>query len=231
MPCLGTSIMKQFFYTFCCILFFASCKTKAKEIIIANSDSVKLAQLDTAKFNKSEYTSELNELNHIKSLSSKLGLYNLVKQTDGYELRLWLFHSMMEPGLLYILKGKDSTATIFHYQIYCSHSINADYLNPNIDSAKMETLKPHHESWSKYFQELQLDSLFYLKTQSEIKDKSFGMLDGYAYTLEINDSGKYKYLRYSAPEYFQEKDINHKKFIKFKEKLVNPLIYNGMINP
>jgi hypothetical protein len=223
--------MKQLRCTFWCILFFASCKTKVKESAVANSDSMKLAQLDTTKFDKFEYQLELKELNHIKSLSAKLGLYNLVEQTEGYELRLWLFHAMMEPGLLYILKGKDSTATIFHYQIYCSHSTNADYLNPSIDSVAMESLKPQRESWSKYFQELQLDSLFYLKTQSEIKGKNFGMLDGHFYLLEVNDSGKYKYLRYSAPDHFQEKDINHKKFIRFKEKFVNPLIYNGMINP
>jgi hypothetical protein len=108
---------------------------------------------------------------------------------------------------------------------------NRYYDNPTVDSVIMETVQPQKTDWTTYIQNLQLDSLWILQTQSAIKGKSFGMNDGYSYLLELNKQGQYKYLYYSDPEYFQKKDLNHKKFNDFKEKLVKPIIYKGMVNP
>jgi len=139
---------------------------------------------------------------------------------------------MWDPSILYILKGNDSTATLFHYQFYCLGSGYGNYYDdPIIDSVIMESVRPQKISWTKYIQQLQLDSLWTLQTESSIKGKSFRVFDGHVYLLEVKSEEKYKYLYYTLPDYFQEKDKNHKYFMDFKKRLVDPIIYKGMINP
>ena len=166
-------------------------------------------------------------------LSNRLALYDLEKGTDEFELRLWLFPSMWDPSILYILKAKDTTWTLFHYQYYTLRAtgINNYYDSPVVDSVIMESVKPQKTNWQTYINKLQLDSLWNLQTESSIKGKEFNVLDGHRYILEFSNKGKYKYLFYTTPEYFKDKDINHKKFTEFKNSLVDPIIYNGMRNP
>jgi hypothetical protein len=76
-----------------------------------------------------------------------------------------------------------------------------------------------------------LDILWNLKTESSIKGKTFDVFDGRRYILEFSDKGNYKYLFYTTPEYFNDKDINHKKFTEFKNSFVDPIIYTEMRNP
>ena len=103
--------------------------------------------------------------------------------------------------------------------------------NPLVDSVSMESVKPQKIEWKTFIRNLQLDSLWNLQTESSIKGKKFFMLDGHRYLLEFNDKGKYKYLFYTTPEYFQNKDINHQRFTGFKKRLINPIIFKGMRNP
>jgi hypothetical protein len=157
----------------------------------------------------------------------------LKRGTQNFELRMWSIPSMWDPSVLYILKASDTTWTLFHYQYYTLRStdLNHYYDNPVVDSVVMESVSPQKFSWTTYVRNLQLDSLWNLQTESAIKDKSFGMLDGHRYILEFSNQGKYKYLFYTTPDYFQDKDINHKKFIEFQKRLVDPIIYKGMRNP
>ncbi|HTL07411.1 MAG TPA: hypothetical protein VL307_04100 [Chitinophagaceae bacterium] len=95
----------------------------------------------------------------------------------------------------------------------------------------MESVRPQKLDWQAYIKNLKLDSLWDLQTESSIKGKHFAVDDGYRCLLELSDKGRYKYLFYTMPEYFQDKDINHKKFTEFKKNLVDPIIYKGMRNP
>jgi hypothetical protein len=95
----------------------------------------------------------------------------------------------------------------------------------------MESVRPQKTSWQNYIRNLQLDSLWKLQTESSIKGKKFSVTDGHRYLLELGGKGKYKWLFYTMPEYNQDKDINHKKFMEFKKHLVDPIIYKGMHNP
>lgn len=208
------------------ILAITGCKTKNTTAPETNLDN-NIKKFDPAKLDQFEYQNELQILARNKILYSNLGLYDIQTLKNSYELRLWTFSAMIEPSILYIIKGKDSLATIFHYQVYCSRSSNTRI----IDSVSMESLKPQKITWTKYFDQLGLDSLSNLKTQSTIKNKSFGILDGHYYILEINDFGKYSYLHYTAPEYFYDKDVNHAMFVRFNNRLVKPLMYNGIVNP
>lgn len=174
-------------------------------------------------------------------LCNRLALYDIEKGTNDFELRIWFIPSMWDPSTLYILKANDTTWTLFHYQIYMHRATSEDhhyddpvveyYNNPIVDSVVMESVIPQKTNWRTYINNLQLDSLWSLQTESSIKGKTFAMLDGHRYLLEISNERKYKYLFYTNPEYFQDKDINHKRFIDFKKRLIEPIIYNGMRNP
>jgi hypothetical protein len=196
-----------------------------------NIDSLSLANIDTPITNRFAYKLEQKHLDRIKDISKKLGLYDLQKGTETFELRMWLIPSMWDPSILYVLKRNDSTWTLFHYQYYCIQPEYKNYYTPNIDSVNMESVRPQKINWASYIRQLQLDNLWLLKTESSIKDKSFGVLDGNIYLTELSDKGKYKYLYYTIPETYQEKDTNHRRFIEFKKRLIDPIIYNGIRNP
>ena len=150
-----------------------------------------------------------------------------------YELRMWFIPSMWDPSILYVLKKNDSLWTLFHYQFYTLRSTdpNQYYNNPVIDSVVMQSIRPQKISWTTYINNLRLDSLWNLQTESSIKGKTFEIVDGHRYLLEFNSKGQYKYVFYTTPEYFQNRDINHKKFTEFRHRLVYPIIYKGMHNP
>ena len=132
---------------------------------------------------------------------------------------------------MYVLKARDTSWTLFHYQYYTLRGSDNYFDKPNLDSVVMETVRPQKLSWQTYIDNLQLDSLWNLQTESAIVGKTFGVFDGHRYVLEFRKDGKYKYLFYTTPESFQEKDSNHKKFTGFINRLIDPIIYNGMRNP
>jgi hypothetical protein len=221
------------FYLLLLATVFISCNDTSKQTGINEKDSSTITVVDTAITNSYIYKSEQQYLKRKSLLSNRLALYDIEKGSDDFELRLWLFPSMWDPSILYILKGKDTTWTLFHYQYYTFRTtgFNNYYDNPIVDSVIMESVRPQKTNWQAYINNLQLDSLWNLQTESSIKGKEFNMLDGHRYILEFSNKGKYKYLFYTTPEYFKDKDINHKKFTEFKNFLVDPIIYNGMRNP
>jgi len=226
-------MIRQFFY----LLFFSSllisCNNNSKLNGEHENEGANSNKLDTSITNSYIYQTEQEQLKRKRVLCKKLALYDIENATEDFELRIWLVPSMWDPSILYILKGKDTTWTLFHYQYYTRRAtdLNQHYDSPNVDSVIMESVRPQKTSWKKYIDNLQLDSLWNLKTESEIKGKSFGVVDGHRYIIEFNNKGKYKYLFYTMPEYFQEKDNNHKRFIEFQKRLIDPIIYKGMRNP
>jgi len=198
-----------------------------------NVDTSKRAAPDTVVAKDWAFENEQEYLSRKRQLCSKLALYDIEKGSLDYELRMWLIPSMWDPSILYVLKKSGSLWTLFHYQFYAMRMTdpNQYYSNPVVDSVVMQSVRPQRTNWEDYIDKLQLDSLWNLQTESSIKDKKFGMLDGHRYLLEFNKGGRYKYVFYTTPEYFQEKDINHKRFTEFKKRLVDPIIYKGMRNP
>ena len=226
-------MIRQIFYLILFATAFISCNDTSKQTDINKKDSTASTAVDTAISNSYIYKNEQQYLERKSLLSNRLALYDLEKGTVEFELRLWLFPSMWDPSILYILKAKDTTWTLFHYQYYTLRAtgINNYYDSPLVDSVIMESVKPQKTNWQTYINKLQLDSLWNLQTESSIKGKEFNVLDGHRYILEFSNKGKYKYLFYTTPEYFKDKDFNHKKFTEFKNSLVDPIIYNGMRNP
>ena len=215
------------------ILIFVSCTETPAKVGKNKSDSIGDSSIDTATFASSSYINEQRYKRRKKILCSQLSLYDIENLTGNFELRVWLIPSMWDPSILYILKQTKKTWVLYHYQFYTLRATKSSqyYDSPAVDSVEMEPVRPQNETWNRYIRNLMLDSLWNLQTESSIIGKKFEVVDGYRYILEFNDKGKYKYLFYTAPDYFQDKDINHKKFTEFKKLLVDPIIYRGMRNP
>ena len=222
-------------------MFFTSCADKTSRADANKQENISDLKQDTSVANSFSYKNEQDYLKRKRIICDRLALYDLEKGTDSLELRIWLIPSMWDPSILYILKAKDSRWTLFHYQLYMHRATSEDhyyddpvieyYNNPLLDSVAMESVRPQKTNWQTYISNLQLDSLWNLQTESSIKGKTFAMLDGHRYLLELNEKGKYKYLFYTTPDFFRDKDINHKKFTEFQKRLVDPIIYKGMRNP
>lgn len=214
-------------------IFFSACGGNTVNNESEDTDtSINIAS-DTTFSKNWAYQNEQKYLKRKKQLCNKLALYDIENISSDYELRMWLIPSMWDPSILYVLKQNDSLWTLFHYQFYTLGATDPNnyYDNPVVDSVVMESLSPQKTSWTSYINNLQLDSLWYLQTESSIKDKSFSVLDGYKYLLEFNKKGQYKYLVFTTPDYFQAKDENHKYFMEFKTRLIDPVVYHGMRNP
>jgi hypothetical protein len=234
-------MVKQFFYFPLFLIFLTCCNGTGKQLDTGKKDSTSIMKVDTSITTSYSYKNEQEYLKRKEMLCNRLALYDIAKGMDDYELRMWFIPSMWDPSILYILKAKDTTWTLFHYQVYMHRSTSEDHKyddpvveyfnNPLVDSVEMESVRPQKMDWNTYINNLQLDSLWNLQTESLIKGKTFAMLDGHRYLLEFTGKGKYKYLFYTAPEYFQDKDVNHKSFTNFKKRLVDPIIYKGMRNP
>lgn len=159
-----------------------------------------------------------------KNLSQRIALYDLESLKKGYELRVWTFYALMEPTKLFILKVDDSMTTAFMYQIFRERAPNYMGLDFPVDTVIMQSLKPLKVSWNKYLQRVHLDSLDFVKTQSELKDQSFGMLDGSTYYIEFSHDGKYQFLQYSEPFYFMDKSRDHAIVARFLDRLKSPFL-------
>ena len=214
-------------------IFIQACSDTSKKVDRPSRDTSDKAAKDTSSTHNFSYKNEQEHLSRKRQLSNILALYDIEKGGPEYELRMWFIPSMWDPSILYILKKSDTAWTLFHYQFYTLRSTDPDhyYDNPVIDSIVMESVRPQKTDWKTYINNLWLDSLWNLQTESSIKNKTFVMLDGHRYLLEFRDKGKYKYLFYTTPEYFKDKDSNHKRFAEFKKRLVDPVVYKGMRNP
>lgn len=228
----------SYFVLFVTVLL--SCRDRSKQSD-SNKKDFTLTKKDTSIVNSDSYREEQDYLTRKKILYNQLSLYDIEKGNDSLELRMWYIPSMWDPTILYVLKAKDSRWTLFHYQIYMHQATSEDHCyddpvveyfkNPIVDSVTMESVRPQKINWETYIDNLQLDSLWNLQTESLIKGTTFDMLDGYSCLLELCEKGRYKYLFFTAPEYFQKRNINHKKFIEFQKRLIDPIIYKGMRNP
>jgi hypothetical protein len=234
-------MLRQFFYAFLFVTFLTCCNDTSRQTGSNKKNSISTTKADTSITSSYSYKDEQEHLKRKRILCNRLALYDIGKGVDEYELRMWFIPSMWQPSILYVLKAKDTTWTLFHYQIYMHRATSEDhhfddpvveyFNNPLVDSVAMQSVRPQKTNWQTYIKDLHLDSLWNFHTESSIKGKTFVMLDGHRYLLEFSEKGKYKYLFYTTPEYFHDKDINHKNFISFKRRLVEPIIYKGMRNP
>jgi hypothetical protein len=210
---------------------FSACNNTSKQPNKFTKNTIAIPAKDTSVTGSFIYKEEQRYFHIKNALCNSLALYDIEKTSGNFELRLWFFNSIWSPNDLYILKKIDSVWTVFNYRLYVHYlprTNNTDYNNPVIDSVMMESVRPQKINWQSYIKNLQLDSLWNLQTESSMKGQDFGITDGYRCLLELSDKERYKYLFYTEPEYFQKKEINHKKFIEFENHLIQPILSKRM---
>jgi hypothetical protein len=212
-----------------------SCKNQQSQSVTKQSDSLVYERIMADTTNNIEAKIDFEEYEIKKRVCAELGLYDIEQSRDSIEIRVWDEPSMWEPHQLYILKGKDTAWKAIWYLYYQRHNNyeTGDYKYwdahqmPVIDSFKAETLSPKQIGWNNYVRDINIDSIWHLLSQSELKG-DYSCLDGYTYTFEIKDKLRYKTIRYRCPN--GRKELNHVKITKLFQKIIGPLQYEGMYN-
>lgn len=170
-----------------------------------------------------------------KKITTQLSLSDISVNKDSLEIRFWVAPALYGPIQLYILKCRDSVWSLTQNLIYLkTFDPEKDdyrkwdgYKNPFVDSVFIRQLKPVGVSWDNYIDQLKIDSLWTLKSQSEF-DGKFGALDGISYSLEISDRQRYKFVHYNNPYSHTDEDESHRRIMEFEGKLFYKLNLEGV---
>lgn len=189
------------------MLGFSSCTTNSKKAV--DDKAFQIILTDTTKNRRARW--DLEDFNYRSKLETQLGLSNLKNGADSLEIRLWYDFSFSNSKDLYTLKFIDTNCIVSYFRVY-PRNINYDdenrdrswnpYKDPIIDSSFSKTV-----SISKgKFQELNLDSVWLLKSQSDLKiSDNGGFSDCDSYIIEIADKKRMKYLRHHCSRRYYEK--------------------------
>lgn len=186
---------------------FFSCKIKTETTIAANN--IQLFIPDTTN-NRRAYL-DLNDIHYRSKLENKIGLSDLKRGVDSFEIRLWYDFSFSNSKELYVLKFQDTSCLLSFYRVY-PRQINYDdenrnrewnpYIDPIIDSSVSKSVLLSAEK----YKSLHSDSIWFLKSQSELKiSDNIGFTDCDSYILEIADKRRFKYLRHHCAIGYYEK--------------------------
>lgn len=199
--------MKQLLRLTILIFGLSSCETNNNRV--GSSQVFQIVLTDTTKNHRAKW--DLDDFNYRLKLEKQLGLSNLANGADSLEIRLWYDFSFSNSQDLYTLKFIDTNCIVTYLRIY-PRAINYDdenrdrswdpYKEPIIDSSFSKAISL---SKSK-FQKLNLDSIWLLKSQSDLKiSTSVGFTDCDNYIIEIADKKRLKYLRYHCSMGYYEK--------------------------
>lgn len=191
---------------FCCL----SCKTKTEKVVATPVLDRFLSFVpDTSKNFRARW--DLDDLKYRSKLERQIGLSDLTQGADSFEIRLWYDFSLGIEQELYILRFQDTICNLSYHRIYPKR-INYDdenrnrewnpYKDPIVDSSVSRSVL----LTAKDFKDLHIDSVWSLKSQSELKiSKTVGFLDCDSYIFEIADKKRFKYLRHHcAMGYFEK---------------------------
>lgn len=193
-------------FIFCCL----SCKTKPEK---TESNTIKdpylLFVTDTTNNRRAKW--DLFDLKYRIKLEQQIGLQDLTLGADNLEIRLWYDFSMGGSQALYTFRFKDTLCNLSYYRIF-PRPHNYDYANRNqkwnsytdpiIDSSFSRSIMLNFKD----LENLHLDSIWLLKTQSELHiSDSIRFLDCDSYIIEIADKNRFKYLRHHCAQAYYEK--------------------------
>ena len=188
-------------------MVLTSCKTSSDKVISEKVFQIILT--DTTNNHRAKW--DLDDFNSRTKLENQLGLSNLENGADSLEIRLWYDFSFSNTQDLYTLKFIDTNCIISYFRVYLRQYNYDDqnrnrnwnpYKDPIIDSSFSKTISV---SKSK-FQNLNLDSVWLLKSQSDLKiSDSIGFTDCSSYIIEIADKKRLKYLRHHCSMAYYEK--------------------------
>jgi hypothetical protein len=191
---------------FCCF----SCKTKTEKPVNTTLKDRFLSFVpDTSNNFRAQW--DLDDLKYRVKLEQQIGLSDLTKDTDSFEVRVWYDFSMGIAQELYILRFQDTICNLSYHRIYPNH-INYDdenrnrewnpYKDPIVDSSVSRSVLLNTRDYNS----LHIDSIWFLKSQSELNiSDSVGFTDCDSYIIEIADKGRFKYLRHHCGMGYYEK--------------------------
>ncbi len=199
--------MRQFLPLTIFIFSFLSCKTKTESVVAENS--IQLLIPDTTKNIRAQ--SDLDYIEHCSEIAKQLGLGDLKKGVDSFEIRLWNDFSFVSTNELFILKLLDTTYSMTYYRLYYR---SYDYDNENrnrqwnpfkqpiVDSCFSKTVLLKKDD----LKSLNLQEIWSLYSQSELKiPDSVGFSDCYTNTIEVADKKRYKFMSHHCPNGYFEK--------------------------
>ncbi len=205
------------------IVSLLSCKPNTERIVAENS--IQLLIPDTTKNTRAQL--DLDYIEHYTQIAKQLGLGDLKKGVDSFEIRLWNDFSFVSINELLILKQIDSTYRMTYCRLYFRRY---DYENENRNREWNPFKQPIVDScFSKTvllkkgdLKSFNLQEIWSLHSQSELKiSDSVSFSDCYTNTIEVADSKRYKFMRHHCPsgyfEKFKLKDIN--KFTDYFQKI------------
>jgi hypothetical protein len=223
--------MKILIQIFVLLLLLKSCKNEQ-----GSNSSKKIIKIlqDTTNNDKAKW--DLEQLEHYNNICKEIGLNKLEDGADSLEVRVWQqlsIFGMATDEEMYSIKVSDSNYYLTYYRIYCTRE-NYDNENynkwnafkkPKIDSfiATSKTIN------SKQLKELNLERVWNIKTQSEIKiPDTLGFTDGTVTSIEIANKEKYKLIRHhQAHSYYRvTKNQAFKDYMDERDKLIEPFYKN-----
>ena len=194
---------------FCCL----SCKPKPEKpesnII---TDPYLAFVTDTTNNRRAKW--DLSDLKFRLKLEQQIGLKDLTSGANNLEIRLW-YDNGYSSQALYTLWFQDTLCNLSYFRIFTKPYIY-DYSNRNrnwnprtdpiVDSSFSRSIRLN----LKDYENLHLDSIWLLKTQSELHiSDSFQVLDCDSYIIEIADKNRYKYLRHHCAQvYYEETQLS-----------------------
>jgi hypothetical protein len=202
--------MRQLLALLAIFLCSLSCKTQTEKLVVKNISDPFLSFLpDTSNNFRAQW--DLDDLKYRLKLERQVGLSNLTQGSDSFEVRLWYDFSMGIAQELYILRFQDTICNLSYHRIYPKHINFEDenrnrewdpYKNPIVDSSVSRSVFLS----TKDFKGLHIDSVWSLKSQSELKiSDKIGFTDCDSYIFEIADKKRFKYLRHHCAMGYYEK--------------------------
>jgi hypothetical protein len=164
-------------------------KTVRKEIHIPDSLKNYYAKVEYDYYKK------------IKVTSQQLKLVSLEKATSDLEIRVWSLHFNFDPQSICILKKEGDSYILSSFKFYLGQQ--------NWESGKIDSVVKNKQVKLSIsdFQNLKLDSIWKLPTQSEMPNgESFGCVDGSDVIIEMSNKSMYKYLFYRCPFILRDRD-------------------------
>ncbi|BAV06145.1 hypothetical protein SAMN05421788_106205 [Filimonas lacunae] len=183
-----------------------SCQQKKEKATAVNAIQILLP--DTNQYRNAQW--DWKDRQYRAKLEKQLGLTDLLQGVDTLEVRLWYRSSFNSTEDLFTIKVYDTSYFLSYYKVY-PRPYNFDnnsqdnrwdpMKDPKVDSVFSVTMQLN----KKAFTQLHCDSLWLLKSQSELPiADSIGFTDCDSYTLEIADAKRFKYLQHHCTlEYYK----------------------------
>jgi len=216
------------------LLALISCRTKtnAKD----STNNIQLLIPETTGNKRAKW--DLDTIEYYSKITKQLGLSDLKKGVDSFEIRAWYNFSFSNSKDLYIIKFIDSTFYISYYRYYLKEF---DLKNEKRDRNWNPTTQPVVDSSvsrsalgkTSDLKKFALGNIWNLRSQSELQiPDSVGFNDCDTYTIEVADKKRYNFSTYHCPRGYYDKiklkDINN--FISYFD-LIKRLAYNNVFIP